>query len=482
VAGIRLGEHLGAASAGGILALGLLVGAGALLVARRGRARFALALAAVTLIGVATMQRALDGAAHSPLTRLRDGRAAATVTATLVDDPDARQYTARALARVTRLGGHAAGARTVLVTASGDLASRLRLAEAGDSVRLAGWLTPLTGYDARLRWKHAVARFDAVELRGFEPARSPLVAVANELRDRILAGSRRLRSTERALVAGFLLGDTRGLPHDVEEEFRASGLTHLLVVSGENVAFVLALFRPVLRRLSLRAELLGGLGVLVLFGTMTRWEPSVLRSCAMAGCSMSALYLGRPTPTLRVLALAVVALVLADPFLLHSVGFLLSCGACAGIAVLAAPVAARLPGPRWFREPFSVTLAAQIGVAPILIPVFGSVPLASLPANVLAAPLVGPLTILGLVTGIAGGVLESSWPGLAAALQAPTGLLARAVLEIAGVFSHVPVDVDVRAASTVLAVVALLAAARRRSVRARSLRRNLRIDAPLPSR
>lgn len=442
----------------------------------------ALALVAIALLGVATMQRALDGTAHSPITRPRDTRAGATVTATLVNDPDAEQYTARVLARVTRIGDLPGGSRTVLVTASGDVAGRLRLAEAGDEVRVSGWLAPLTGYDTRFRWKHAVARFDAVELRDFVPARSPLLAMANRARDRVLAGSRRLPPTERELVAGFLLGDTRGLAHDVEEEFRASGLTHLLVVSGENVAFVLALFRPVLRRLPLCAQLAGGLAVLVLFGTMTRWDPSVLRSCVMAACSMTALYLGRPTPTLRVLALAVVVLVLADPFLLHSTGFLLSCGACAGIAVLAAPIAVRLPGPRWFREPFSVTLAAQIGVAPVLIPVFGSVPLASLPANVLAAPIVGPLTILGVVTGVAGGVVESWWPGLAAILEAPTGLLAKAVLEIAAVFSHVPVDVDARAAWAVVAVVALLAALRRRSARARTPRHNLRVDAPLPSR
>ena len=123
-------------------------------------------------------------------------------------------------------------------------------------------------------------------------------------------------------MSGFLLGDTRELPRDVEEQFRASGLTHLLAVSGANVAFVLALARPVLRRLPLRAQLVAGLTLLVMFGTMTRWEPSVLRACAMAACSMTALYLGRPTAGVRVLALAVVVLVLADPFLIHPIGFL----------------------------------------------------------------------------------------------------------------------------------------------------------------
>jgi competence protein ComEC len=473
VAGARVGEQLGPAPAMGLLAVGLLGGAAALFVPRRA-VRLIIGIVAIALLSVAFMQRALDGLAHSPLTRPRDSRASATITATLVDDPAGGGYSARMLVRVRRIDGRPAGSRTVLVTAGGGAAARLRLTEAGDEVELSGWLQPLTGFDSRLRWQHAVARFDAVELLAFEPARSPLLRTANGLRDRVLAGGRRLPATERALMAGFLLGDTRALPRDVAEDFRASGLTHLLAVSGANVAFVLALTRPVLRRLSLRAQLVAGLGVLVVFGTMTRWEPSVLRACTMAACSMTALSLGRPTAGLRVLALAVVALVLADPFLLHSIGFLLSCGASAGIALMAVPVAARLPGPLWLREPLGVTLAAQLGVAPVLIPVFGSVPLAALPANLLAGPLAGPLTILGFVTGLAGGAVESWWPGLAAALQAPTGLLARAVLEVAAIFSRLPIDVDARAAWAIVAGVALLGAAR--------LRRNLRGDAPLPSR
>jgi competence protein ComEC len=472
VAGARLGEQLGPGPAVLLLVSGLLGAIAALFLPRR-PARLALAVAAVAMLATASMQRALDGQAHSPLTAPRDARSAATITATLTDDPDGGQFNASVLARVTRIGGRSAGARTVLVTAGGDTAGKLRLLESGDQVEVSGWLQPLSGYDERLRWRHGVASFDAVELRAFEPARSPLHRTANYLRARVLAGSRHLAPTERALMAGFLLGDTRELPRDVEEQFRASGLTHLLAVSGANVAFVLALARPVLRRLPLRAQLVAGLTLLVVFGTMTRWEPSVLRACAMAACAMTALYLGRPTAGVRVLALAVVVLVLADPFLIHSIGFLLSCGASAGIAVLAPAITARVSGPHWLREPLGVTLAAQIGVAPILIPVFGSVPLAALPANLVAGPIAGPLTVLGLATGVAGGVVESWWPGLAALLQAPTAVLARAMLWVAAFFSRLPVDVDGRAAWAIIAGTALLGAAKLWSGR----RRNLRVDA-----
>jgi len=472
VAGARVGEALGAGPAIAVLAMGALTVLGTLFLPR-GTLRLALAAVAVGLAATALMQRALDGQTHSPLAAPTRARANATMTATLAADPGGELYHAEVLVRVARIDGRGAGHRTVLVTAGGDAAARLRLLEAGDEVEASGWFRPLTGYARRLRWRHAVASFDAVELRWFAPASSPLARAANALRARVLAGGRHLPATERALVAGFLLGDTRELGRAVEEQFRASGLTHLLAVSGANVAFVLALTRPLVRGLGLRAQLLAGLTVLVLFGTMTRWEPSVLRACVMAACSMTALFLGRPTAGVRLLALAVVALVLADPFLIHSIGFLLSCGASAGIAFLAAPITARLRGPHWLREPLGVTLAAQIGVAPVLVPVFGSVPLAALPANLIAAPVAGPLTVLGLVTGVAGGAVESWSPGSAALLQAPTGLLAQAMLRIADVFSRLPIEVDGRAAMALIAMAALLGAARLWSAR----RHNLRVDA-----
>ena len=83
-------------------------------------------------------------------------------------------------------------------------------------------------------------------------------------------------------------------------------------------------------------------------------------------------------------------LLIVDPVLVRSVGFLLSVGACCGIALWAAPLAARLPGPRIVAEPLAVTIAAQVGVAPVLIPVFGGLPVAAIPANLLAIPAAGP--------------------------------------------------------------------------------------------
>jgi len=444
VAGIGIGDRVAPGPARGALAIGVLLALGA--VAARRRAGLALGVVAMIALGTALTQRAHDGLAHSPLAALVAARGEATITGALVDDPEGERFFSSALVRLTSVGGAPAGGRTVLVTAGGDVGPRLRLLSAGDQVELRGWLAPLAGYDRRVRWRHAVARFDALELLSFEGPRSPLLRVANGLRAVVLGGTDRLPPTERAVVAGFLLGDTRAVPPRVEDEFRASGLTHLLAVSGANVAFVLALVAPLLRRIGLRGRLVGGLGVLVVFGTMTRWEPSVLRACAMAGCSITALHVGRPTAGLRVLAIAVLGLLVADPFLLHSIGFLLSCGASAGIAVLGPGLSARLRGPPWVRDGLGVTMAAQLGVAPVLLPVFGTMPLASLPTNLVAVPLAGPLTVWGLLAGAAGTLLTPWLPTAATALQLPTLLLVRAVLAIATLGARVPLAVDGRGA------------------------------------
>lgn len=478
VVGVLVGEQRGPAD--GTLALGVAVAAVA--IAGSARRRGAVALVALGLAvvasGCALMQRALDGRVHWPLAADVEHRADAVLDLTLIDDPDGNRFSARVLARVTgaRIGGDEvdAGGRTVLVVASDDAGPRVGLLEAGDEMRLRGWLRPLDGNDSRLRWRHAAARFDATDVLAFHGPDGILLRAANTLRTTILRGTAPLPPTERALVAGFLLGDTRALPAGVLEQFRAAGLTHLLAVSGANVAFVLALAGPVLTRLPRRGRLLATLGVLAVFGAMTRWEPSVLRACAMAACAVVAVHAGRPARATRTLAIAVTVLIAIDPFLVHSIGFLLSCGACAGIALLAPPIAERLRGPRWLREGLATTAAAQLGVAPVLLPVFGSLPLVSLVANLVAVPLAAPLTTWGLASGAFGGVVGRTVPGVAALAQVPTRVLADAVLGVAGAAARVPLAIDLRGAIACALLGALVVVARR----ARMLRRHALVVPP----
>lgn len=466
VAGIFAGESLGGDAAVGVLTLAAVIGVGAV-VTRRRPARLVLLLLAVGLAGTALMQRALHGIEVSPLTAAIAHEEDATVAVTLLDDPDASRFAMRVLVRVDARDGHAAGGRRVLLRASGDVAARVRILAAGDGATLRGWLGPLDEFDVRFVWRHAVGTFHGTTLLGVTHARAPLLRTANSVRDFVLGGTRGLAPVDRALLAGFLLGDTRGVSPELNDDFRAAGLSHLTAVSGENVAFVLALVAPVLRRCSLRGRLVGALGVVALFGTMTRWEPSVLRAVVMAAIALVAGHLGRPQHGVRILVLAAIVLLAADPFLVHSVGFVLSCTASLGITLFARPIAARLPGPAWFREVLGVTIAAQLAVAPVIIPVFGSMPLVALPANLVAVPLAAPPTVWGLFAGVVGGVTAGWAPVVPRLLAVPTAALLHGLVTVATVASAAPFAVDGRAAWGIVALGAAIGAiARGRRARA----------------
>ena len=320
--------------------------------------------------------------------------------ATLVSDPGDAYGAVTVDLRV----GH----RRVEAWARGEAAGRLRDRLSGERVAVVGRLEPLPpGVRHRLARRHIAGRLIVERVGGWAPG-GPVSRVANGVRRTLLAGVASLPAERRGLFAGFVLGDDREQSIETVDDFRASGLAHLLVVSGQNVAFVLALASPLLRRLSVGARLVAGIFVLVVFGFITRWEPSVLRAEAMAGIALLASTLARPVSGVRVLALAVTAVLLLDPLLVGSVSLQLSVGVSAGIVLFAVPIAAALPGPRPIASALSVTLAAQIGVAPVLVPFFGGLPVVAVPANLLAVPAAGPVMMWGLAAGLPAGVWGGS--------------------------------------------------------------------------
>ena len=276
--------------------------------------------------------------------------------------------------------------------ASESLVARMR---AGDHLDVAGTIIPNTETSRYPRSLHIAGRLRATHIHRGRPPSWPW-RIANAARDGVASLGRPLPETERALFNGFVLGDASAQRPVDEADFQGSGLTHLLVVSGENVAFVLILAAPLLERSRFRLRWVLTVVLLVGFTLITRFEPSVLRAAVMAGIAATGVGMGRTVSTWRALALAVTVLVVADPFLVHSVGFGLSVGASAGIITFARPVAAAIPLPSWFTAPLSVTVAAQIGVAPLLLMAFGGIPVATLPANVLAAPAAGLVMVVGL--------------------------------------------------------------------------------------
>jgi competence protein ComEC len=269
---------------------------------------------------------------------------------------------------------------------------------------------------AREAARHVVGRADVRWVGDTGPG-----AAAHQLANRVRRAAGRgladVPADVRPLVLGVALGDDREQSAAMRAAYRAAGLAHLTAVSGQNVAFVLALARPLLLRLALRSRWAVTVTLLAWFALLTRFEPSVCRAVVMAGIAATGDLLGRTTDPRRTLPLAVAVLVLVDPLLVRSYGFWLSVSATAGIVTVGPLLRERLPGRGWLREVLATTIAAQLGVAPVVAVLFGGEPLGSLPANVLAEPAAALVMTWGLPGALAGSVLPD---GVSRFLQAPT--------------------------------------------------------------
>lgn len=345
---------------------------------------------------------------------------------TVLSDP---RTVGGALRLDVRIGRH-----RVEAWARGPAAARLRPRLTGERVVLTGRLTPPPAEAPWLARRHVVGRLSVAEVGEWRPG-DPASRAANGLRRTLASGAEVLDHDTRGLYAGLLLGDQRDQSPVVADAFVGSGLSHLLAVSGQNVAFVLVVAGPLLRRMRLGSRLVATLAILAFFALVTRFEPSVLRATTMAGLAATAVTFGREADSRRMLALAVTTLLVVDPLIATHLAFQLSVAATTGILLWANPLAARLPGPRPVAEAIGVTVAAQAAVSPLLVPTFGGMPVAALLANVLAAPVAGPVVTWGLPAGLVAGVAGD---GLAQWLHAPTSLMVGWIAGIARLGARLP--------------------------------------------
>jgi competence protein ComEC len=282
-------------------------------------------------------------------------------------------------------------------------------ARRGDEVRLEGVLRVPDdeGFAEALEHKGIPAQLQLQTFTRLGPSSSAFVRATQSVR-RIVGRSieRVFPRKEAGLLLGLLLGDDSQLDPGLERDFRASGLSHLLVVSGGNVAMVLApvLAATALLRLSRWPKFAVGFGAVAFFTILTGAEPSVLRAGVMACLALVGVLSGRPRTTASILSAAVLGLLVLDPWLVWSVGFQLSVTATAGMVALASPLAERFGRllPRSVATAAGATISAQLGVTPILLYHFHEVPLVTLPANLAAFPLVAPSLLLGASAAAAG--------------------------------------------------------------------------------
>jgi competence protein ComEC len=389
----RLREESGASAVVGVLVLGVLVASGAAAASVR-----ATAVRGGMLVGRAGQPARVEvvaTVAEEPR-RTRHGGSWVVLTVTRVQLAG-RTFRTRERAGIVLSPDRLPPQQTDPPAGTGLRGDRLAVGDrlrVRASVAVARWSDPLG------RQPPVVLRHPIVEER--TPPRGPVLRLSETVRD---AARRRALDTlapERAgLLVGMALGDTSLLPAELERDFRAAGLTHLMAVSGANLAVVLAAGLWLARVGGARRPALAAVGVVVavLLVVVTRWEPSVLRAGVMAGLVMVGVATGRGPGGRRALCLAVVVLLLADPGLAGALGFQLSVAATAGVLWLGPVAAGALPDrvPERARRAVGMTLGAQATAVPAIALALGPVSLAGLPANLLGLPLAGGPMLLGVV-------------------------------------------------------------------------------------
>jgi competence protein ComEC len=236
---------------------------------------------------------------------------------------------------------------------------------------------------------------------------------------------------QRDLVPALVDGDDTGLPEQVQADFRVAGLTHLLAVSGTNLTLVVGFLLLAGKACGVRGRWLLVLGVfgIASFVLVARTEPSVVRAAAMGSVALLGFGSNGRDRGPRALGLAVLGLLLIDPWLAITVGFALSVLATAGILFLAPKWTAALSRwmPSWLAAAIAVPAAAQLACTPVVAAISGQVSLVAVLANLLAGPLVAPATVAGLI----GGLLELVWHPLGAAVGWIAASCAATIIAIA---------------------------------------------------
>jgi competence protein ComEC len=248
-----------------------------------------------------------------------------------------------------------------------------------------------------------------------------------------------------ALLLGMVLGQDDRIDEGTREDWRAAGLAHLLAVSGQNVMLLAALALPALALAGLRPPARAAvlLGLIAVYVPLAGAGPSLQRAGVMGAASVAALAASRPASRSYALLLAAAATLLVNPRACGDPGWQLSFAAVVGILLVVPPLR-RVLGRSGLAEAVAVTLAATLATAPLLAHHFGSVPLAAVPANLLALPAVAPVMWLGMVQTALGQAAAAGEPlaWAAGALGEGLGLVARAPLAylawVAERFASVP--------------------------------------------
>ncbi len=300
---------------------------------------------------------------------------------------------------------------------------------------------PSDGFDEReflrRRGIHVVARGRDWDLIG---RRGGIAGAADQIRRRLARSiAPGLTGERRAVLAGLVLGEEEGLSESLRDDFRASGLYHLLAVSGQNVAFVAGgvLVTAWLIGISRLVAEAGALAAILAYVLAVGWQPSVVRAGVAGALASLAWLAARPRDRWYFLLLGAALLLAWNPYSLYEAGFQLSFAAVAAIFVFVPRIERVLEGypvPGTLATVVSVSGACGLVTAPILLFQFGTVPAYSVLSNALAAPAVGISFSLALLTAL----LDQVMPSGALAAAWVNGWLAAYVASCARVVGGLP--------------------------------------------
>lgn len=232
--------------------------------------------------------------------------------------------------------------------------------------------------------------------------------------------ARILPESQAALLTGILLGVETGIPADLMDDFSATGTTHIIAISGFNMAIIATLFTNLAQRLfdKRRAIWVAAAGV-ALYTTFVGASAAVVRAAVMSFFYLGGCYLGRPTSAPTSLAWAAFFMTAHDPDVLWDVGFQLSFTATAGLMIYTGPLENALERAltrftsaqrakkivRLVSESLLVTLAAQILTLPIILTNFGRLSLITLGTNVAILWIQSYIMIVGAIATLLGLVI-----------------------------------------------------------------------------
>jgi competence protein ComEC len=390
---------------------------------RRVTYRWIFALLALASLGAARMQAATPRVSESSVTDYNDAPVTLLLRAVVVEPPVIRGRTLRATLEAEAVAREDAGPWLEV-----DGRVQLETTEPiglsyGDRVLVrARFASPRNTPDypeADVLGREGV--FTIVHARSVDRLASgqadPILGRFYALRARALqALAACLPPEEAVLLGGVVLGADETMPPHLRQVFSQTGTTHILAVSGFNVALVAGTFGTLFGRwLGARRGALAAAIAIAGYTILVGAEPSAVRASLMAGLAMVARLIGRRGDALTSLAATGWLMTALRPLLISDIGFQLSFAATLGLVLYAEPLehlavayvlpASQVESKPWvglLREAVLLTLAAQLATWPLTAYHFGRLPAAALPANFLILPLQPPLMILGSLTAVAG--------------------------------------------------------------------------------